>query len=235
MINNNFKRYINELDFNTNYNENNLSPLRNAKISHNINSIQKINKSKSSIYYNISKNESNDNKKEIKSYKDDYIDKHYLNKYHNNKYNSLKIIKNNITKKGIILNFKNSILTLTKNKMKVFRGFFKNEICKKPSNISLDIKQIDNSDKGYIKYLKKNIQSLSISKNPSINDRNRMTEKKYINFEANKFIFKFNKNNKTRNTSESKSNSYLILPNINNSKNSLILSYDKDNNSGAEI
>ena len=36
MINNNFKRYINELDFNTNYNENNLSPLRNAKISHNI-------------------------------------------------------------------------------------------------------------------------------------------------------------------------------------------------------
>ena len=85
MINNNFKRYINELDFNTNYNENNLSPLRNAKISHNINSIQKINKSKSSIYYNISKNESNDNKKEIKSYKDDYIDKHYLNKYHNNK------------------------------------------------------------------------------------------------------------------------------------------------------
>ena len=235
MINNNFKRYINELDFNTNYNENNLSPLRNAKISHNINSIQKINKSKSSIYYNISKNESNDNKKEIKSYKDDYIDKHYLNKYHNNKYNSLKIIKNNITKKGIILNFKNSILTLTKNKMKVFRGFFKNEICKKPSNISLDIKQIDNSDKGYIKYLKKNIQSLSISKNPSINDRNRMTEKKYINFEANKYIFKFNKNNKTRNTSESKSNSYLILPNINNSKNSLILSYDKDNNSGAEI
>ena len=69
--------------------------------------------------------------------------------------------------------------------MKVFRGFFKNEICKKPSNISLDIKQIDNSDKGYIKYLKKNIKSLYISQNLSINDRNRMTEKKYINFDLN--------------------------------------------------
>lgn len=50
-----------------------------------------------------------------------------------------------------------------------------------------------------------------------------MTCKKYVSLEASKFIYNLNKNNsKTKSTNESKRNSELLLPYINNARNSII-------------
>ena len=229
--NNNFKKYLNQLDYNKNYIGNNFSPMKNIKLDHDFNPIIKLSKCKSSINYNISKNDNEDNTKEILSYKDDLLNNHFINNKNENMEKSFETNKNNdIAKKGIILGFKNSVITLTKSKMKVFKGLFQKETVKKPFHLSLDIKQIDNSDKEYIKFMKKNIETPSKLRSLNINGVTGMTRKKYMNFDANKFIYKLNKNNKTKSTSESKRNSELILPNINSPKNSFLIN-DESNTS----
>ena len=110
--------------------------------------------------------------------------------------------------------------------MELIKGLFPRKIEKKTLSPSLNIKQIDNSNKEYIKYLENNIE---LSKTPNkliniyINGNKRingMTCKKYISKESIKFVYNLNKNNsKTKSTNESNRNSSLMLPYINQSKN----------------
>ena len=136
-------------------------------------------------------------------------------------------------KNGIILGFKNSVIKLSKEKLKLIRSLFPKETIKKSFSPDLNIKQINNSDKEYIKYLENNIE---LSKTPiklrkiHINGAGGMTGKNYISLETSKFIYKLNKyNNKTKSTNESKKNSDLFLPYINNNLRSPITT-DNDNN-----
>ena len=225
--NNNTNKTTNKIDFKKQYIDQSLTPLRNLKISHDMNLNPKLNKSKSSIYYNIPKIEKNKNiilsKDYIKS--EDYIKNNNIPNFTNNNDISFEARKHN-SKNGIILGFKKSVIKLTRDKMEIIKGLFPKEAEKKSLAPSLNIKQINNSDKEYIKYLENNVE---LSKTPHklrnlyIKGTNGMTCKKYVSLEASKFIYNLNKNNnKTKSTNESKRNSELLLPYINNARNSII-------------
>ena len=215
--NNNIKRNIKKLDFKRNFIDNNLTPLINLKLRNGIDSMPKLNKSKSTLYYNISRKK----KKELILSSNDYninkIDNEKKNNYKDNSDNSFEVKRPN-PKNGIIFGFKNSVIKLTKNKMKIFKGIFQNETDKKKVPLSLNIKQINNSNKEYIKYLENNIDlNITPTKLRNINIENRMTGKKYMSLEASKIIYRLNKSNeKTKSTNESRIDSKIILPYINN-------------------
>ena len=221
--NNNINKSTNILDFKKQYIDHSLTPFRNLKISHDLTLNPKLNKSKSSIFNNIPKM----GKKQQLIFNKDYIkSEEYIknNNITNNNDISFEAKKHN-SKNGIILGFKNSVIKLTRDKMELIKGLFPKQIDQKSLAPSLNIKQIDNSDKEYIKYLENNIE-LSKTPNKLINiylngneGINGMTCKKYISKEASKFIYFLNKNNKTKSTNESNRNSELMLPYINNSKN----------------
>ena len=216
--NNNIIKSTNKLEFKKQYFENSLTPLRNLKISHDLTLNPKLNKSKSSLFYNIPK---------IGKKKQNYIKSEDYAKNNNITHNNdnLSEAKKPNSKNGIILGFKKSVIKLTRDKMELIKGLFPKKIENKVLDPSLNIKQIDNSDKEYIKYLENNIE-LSKTPNKLINiyingnrGINGMTCKKYISKEASKFIYNLNKNNKTKSTNESNRNSELMLPYINKSKN----------------
>jgi hypothetical protein len=75
----------------------------------------------------------------------------------NNNDNSFENRKHN-SKNGIILGFKNSIIKLNKDRLRIIKGLFPKEMEKKTISPTLNIKQINNSDKEYIKFLEKNIE-----------------------------------------------------------------------------
>ena len=228
-------RPTNKVDFKRQYIDQSLTPLRNIKITHDNILIPKLHKSKSSLYYNIPKI-ANNQPLSSKNYvfSEDYINNNFAN---NNDFSFDR--KNNKGKNGIILGFKNSVIKLSKEKLKIIRGLFPKETIKKSFSPDLNIKQINNSDKEYIKYLENNIE---LSKTPTklrkihINGTNGMTGKKYISLETSKFIYKLNKyNNKTKSTNESKKNSDLFLPYISNNTRSPITSNNENNNSKIRI
>ena len=228
--NNIANKVTNKVDFKKQYFDQNLTPLQNLKITPDI---PRLHKSKSSLYYNIPKIPKN-----LPLTSNDYVSsENYINNnsnFTNNNDNSF-VEKKNQAKKGIILGFKNSVIKLSKEKMKFIRGLFPQDSLKKSLSPSLNIKQIDNSDKEYIKYLENNIE---LSKTPTklrklhINEISGMTGKKYVSLETKKFIYKLNKqNNKTKSTNESKKNSELFLPYINNNSRSPITNNNENNNS----
>ena len=232
-LNNNINKNTNQFDFRRQYIDHSLTPLRNIKIIRDINPIPKLNKSKSSLYHNIQKI----NKKMLlsilsKDYinSEDYIEND--NFTNNNNDNSFENRKHN-SKNGIILGFKNSIIKLNKDRLRIIKGLFPKEMEKKTISPTLNIKQINNSDKEYIKFLEKNIE---LNKTPTklikmnINGTSGMTGKKYTSLETAKFIYKLNAyNNKTKSTNESKRNSEIILPNINSGKIPIIINKNTSN------
>ena len=237
-INNNINKNTNQFDFKRQYIDHSLTPLRNIKIVHDLNPIPKLNKSKSSLYYNIPKSI---NKIQIPILSKDYINSEdYIkndNFTNNNNDNSFENRKHN-SKNGIILGFKKSVIKLNKDRLKIIKGLFPKEVEKKPISPTLNIKQINNSDKEYIKFLEKNIE---LNKTPTklikmnINATSGMTGKKYTSVETTKFIYKLNAyNNKTKSTNESKRNSDLILPSINSGKNP-ITNNNNENTSNSRI
>ena len=230
---NNSNRFINKLDFKKNFIDSNLTPLRGLNLFKDKNSIRKLSKSRSSAYFNLSQIE----KKEKILSSNDYIKSNDFNNNDdnitNNNDNSFENKKHN-SKNGIILGFKKSVIKLTKDKLEIIKGLFPKETIKKPSfPPSINIRQINNSDKQYIKYLENNIE---LSKTPSklrnmyIDGANGMTGKKYISLETSRFVYKLNKNrDKTKSTHETK-NSDLILPYINNTKSHIL-----ENNENSKI
>ena len=230
-INDNSKKYTNKLEFKKQFIDCNLTPLRSLKMNHEIDSIPKLNKSKSSIYYNLHKIKEKIPSKEYLN-SEDYNQNEEIT---NNNDNSFEIRKHN-SKNGIILGFKNSVIKLTRDKLEVIKGLFPKETKKVDFSPSLNIKQINNSDKEYIKYLENNIE---LSKTPNkfrklyIKGKNGMTGKNYVSLEASRIVKKLNKyNNKTKSTSESKRNSELILPYIGNSKIPFKNNNEESSNSG---
>ena len=227
--------YINKLDFKKNFIESNLTPLKDLKLFQDKNSIRKLNKSRSSVYYNLSQIEK---KEKILSFNDcinsnDYNKNNNEDNETNNNNNSFDNKKHN-SKNGIILGFKKSVIKLTREKFEVIKWLFPKETIKKPSfPPSINIKQINNSDKQYIKYLENNVEQ---SKTPSklrnmyINGGIGMNGKKYISLEASRFLYKlYGNRDKTKSTHETK-NSDLVLPYINNAKSQFL-----ENNENSKI
>jgi hypothetical protein len=234
-MNNSLNKCPNKIDFKRQFIDYSLTPLRNSKISRDKILIPKLSKSKSSLFYNIDKNIAK--KKTIaKEYSnsEDYIKK--INST-NNLDNSFENKMHN-SKNGIILGFKNSVIKLTRNKMEVIKGLFPKETEKKSFSPTLNIKQINISDKEYIKYLENNIELNKLNKTPtklinrSIIRNDGMTGKNYLSLETGKFVYKLNKyNSKTKSTNESKGNSELFLPYINRAKNINLDNNENGNNS----
>ena len=189
-----------------------------------------MHKSRSFLNYNIPKIERKEKRIINNEYKndDDEYEKNENINYDNNK--SLNTIKHN-SKNGILLGFKNSVIKLTKDKMEVIKGLFPIEIKKRSLSPILNVKQIDNSNNEYIKYLENNI---SLSKTPSKMDKiyedgiNGMTGKKYISIESRNIINKIKYINKKRNQN-TKSND-LLLPYINSDKRSSLNYNERINN-----
>ena len=229
-INDNSNKYTNKLEFKKQFIDNNLTPLKGLKLNSDINLIPKLNKSKSTIYYNLHNYQ---NKEKILS--NESLNNEEYNPNENimdNNEISFERKKHN-SKNGIILGFKNSVIKLTRDKMEVIKGLFPKETKKMDFSPSLNIKQINNSDKEYIRYLENNIE---LSKTPNkfrklyIKGKNRMTGKNYVSLETSKIVNKLN-NNKTKSTSESKRNSELILHYIGNAKTPIRNNNEDSNNS----
>ena len=227
--NGNLNRPTNKVEFKRQYIDQSLTTLRSIKISHDINLNPKLHKSKSSHYFNIPKIANN----QLLSSKNLTQNEEYNKNNNLANTNDIPLEEKKKGKNGIILGFKNSVIKLSKEKLKLIRSLFPKETIKKSFSPDLNIKQINNSDKEYIKYLENNIE---LSKTPiklrkiHINGAGGMTGKNYISLETSKFIYKLNKyNNKTKSTNESKKNSDLFLPYINNNLRSPITT-DNDNN-----
>ncbi len=138
--------------------------------------------------------------------------------------------KKNSSRNGIVLGFKNSVIKLTREKMEVIKGLFPKEREKRSFSPCLNLKEINNYDKEYIRYLENNIELCKTPfklRNFNMRRANCMTGKKYTSLETSKIINKLNNNNST--TIESKRNSELFLPYINKSINSSI------NNDGSTV
>ena len=96
--------------------------------------------------------------------------------------------------RNIFINgFKSSILNLTKNKIKDIKNLYPlEEIRLKPNFLSsTNIKEIDNSEDDYVKFLGNNMQYAKTPQrigNDYSSDLNLMTGKKYVSLEANKII-----------------------------------------------
>ena len=120
-----------------------------------------------------------------------------------------------------ISGFKNSIITLTKNKIRAIKNLYPIEEARmKPSFLSSNnIKEIDNSEDEYVKYLGNNIQ---YAKTPhrignNISSDLPMTGKKYVSLEANKIINELKKKEKLLRkiiTLKEKENHGFILPKV---------------------
>ena len=174
-----------------------------------INSKQLI-KSNSSINYNISKISNNSifSPNESSSVTED-INVFPVEPYHKRS-------------KNIFINgFKNSILTLTKNKINSIKNLYPlEELRNKPSFLSLsNIKEIDNSDYDYMKFLGNNMQYAKTPHRVGNNEMRRlnlMTGKKYVGLEADKVIKEVDKINKMmRKITAEENRSYgLILPKV---------------------
>ena len=146
--------------------------------------------------------------------------------------NKLKFEPNKIRKKSIFINgFKNSLLTLTKNKINAIKNLYPIITTKmKPSFFSdSEIKEKDIHTDDYVKYLEKNIQYVKTPINltkKELDDLNLMTGKKYTSVEADKVINEINKRGKTTRKITIKTRLYdgLFLPsvktNLNIDKNS---------------
>ena len=125
------------------------------------------------------------------------------------------------TKNLFINGFKNSILTLTKNKIDSIKNLYPlEEVRNKPSLLSsTNIKEIDISDDDYVKYLGNNMQyaktPIRAGKN-ELGGLNLMTGKKYISFEANKIINEIKRMNKLKRkvTVDEQRNYGFILPRV---------------------
>ena len=123
--------------------------------------------------------------------------------------------------RNIFINgFKSSIITLTKKKINAIKYLYPlEELRNKPSFISSNsIKEIDNSDDDYVKYLGNNMQYAKTPHRVGNNDLSRlglMTGKKYVSFEANQIINEINRKNKLmRNITLEQKNNELILPKV---------------------
>lgn len=215
---NNNNKPSNVIDFRKKFIDYNLTPMRSLMIGHDMNSIPKLYKSKSTINYNTPKIQ----EKKIISYKDHKNNDEYTqndDSLYNNA--SFQRRKHN-SKNGIILGFKNSVIKLTKDKMEIIKGLFPFEQQKKSFSPNLNIKQIDNSDNEYIKYLEDNIllgKSPSIIRNVYINEIDGMAGKKFVNYEIKNIINKIGKDtNKNKSTISNNKSTELILPKISSNK-----------------
>ena len=215
---NNNNKPSNVIDFRKKYIDYNLTPMRNIIIGHDMNSIPKLYKSKSSINYNTPKIK----EKSLISYKDHKNNDEYTQNddsmYKNESYERRK----HNSKNGIILGFKNSVIKLTKDKMEVIKGLFPFEQQKRSFSPNLNIKQIDNSDSEYIKYLEDNIllgKSPSIIRNVYINEIDGMAGKNFVNYEIKNIIKRINKDaNKNKNSNSNAKSTDLILPKISSNR-----------------
>ena len=147
--------------------------------------------------------------------KDDYIS--------DEKINYLFHIRNNqkLSRNSYIKGFKISMLSMNKNKIREIKDLYPIEETRlKPSFLSSsNIKEIDNSEYDYIKYLENNIQygkTPTRIRNKEFNGLSLMTGKKYVSIDADKVINKINKNEKKMRKieMENKQNNGLILPNV---------------------
>ena len=219
-LNKNNYKYTNLLYFKKQQFDCNLAPLNNRKINHDYSSA-KLSKSKSTDIYNLSK--INKNEKILST--NNNTNNEPISNYESispNKDNSFEGVRHN-ARNGIILGFKKSVIKLTRDKMAVIKALFPKEINQSSYPPQLNINQINNSDEDYIRYLENNIevnQSPTKLINLQMCGSVRSTGKKYISIETSKYISKLNKNNNktTKSTVESKMNSDIILPYINNKK-----------------
>jgi hypothetical protein len=185
-------------------------------IGHDITSFPKLYKSKSSINYNTPKIK----EKSLISYKDHKNNDEYSqndDSVYNNEYYERR--KHN-SKNGIILGFKNSVIKLTKDKMEIIKGLFPFEQQKRSFSPNLNIKQIDNSDNEYIKYLEDNIllgKTPSIVRNAYFNEIDGTAGKKYVNYEIKNIVNLINKDANKNKSSESNTKN-LILPIISSNR-----------------
>jgi len=215
---NNNNKPSNVIDFRKKFIEHNLTPMRNIIIGHEFNSIPKLYKSKSSINYNTPKIK----EKKLVSYKDHKNNDEY-SQNEDSTYNSASYErKKPNSKNGIILGFKNSVIKLTKDKMEVIKGLFPVEQQKRSFSPNLNIKQIDNSDNEYIKYLEDNIllgKSPSIVRNVYMNELDGMAGKKFVNYEIKNIINKIRQDaKKNKNSNSNGKNIDLILPKISSNR-----------------
>ena len=122
------------------------------------------------------------------------------------------------SRNSFITGFKRSILSLTKNKIKSIQNLYPIEETKiKPSFLSSsNIKEIDNSENEYVKYLENNMQYAITPNRIGNNNLNLMTGKKYISLEADKIINEINRHQKIfrKITLENYPHHKFILPNI---------------------
>lgn len=213
---NNNNKPSNVIDFRKKFIDYNLTPMRNIIIGHEINSIPKLYKSKSSINYNTHKIKET----KLMSYKDHKNNDEYSQNddsvYNNASYERRK----HNSKNGIILGFKNSVIKLTKDKMEIIKGLFPFEQQKRSFSPNLNIKQIDNSDNEYIKYLEDNIllgKTPSIVRNAYFNEIDGTAGKKFVNYEIKNIVNLINKDANKNKSSESNTKS-LILPKISSNR-----------------
>ena len=125
------------------------------------------------------------------------------------------------SRNSYIRGFKNSILNLTKNKIKEIKNLYPLQETRNKSSFlnSSSIKEIDNSKDDYVKYLGNNMQYAitphkGLSNDP--NDLSLMTGKKYVSLEADKIIKEMGKKKKLmRVVTLAQKNEGIILPKIN--------------------
>ena len=147
--------------------------------------------------------------------KDDYISDEKINNLFQ-KQKKMKASRNN----SFIQGFKISMLSLSRNKIREIKELYpvEEERLKPDLFSSNNIKEIDNSDNEYIKYLENNIQygiTPSRIRNKNFNDSNLLKGKRYTSLEADKIINKINREKKLRKiTMEANQEHVLILPNV---------------------
>ena len=125
------------------------------------------------------------------------------------------------SRNSYIRGFKNSILNLTKNKIKEIKNLYPLQETRNKSSFlnSSSIKEIDNSKDDYVKYLGNNMQyAITPHKGLSndLSDLSLMTGKKYVSLEADKIIKEMGKKKKLmRVVTLAQKNEGIILPKIN--------------------
>ena len=125
------------------------------------------------------------------------------------------------SRNSYIRGFKNSILNLTKNKIKEIKNLYPLQETRNKSSFlnSSSIKEIDNSKDDYVKYLGNNMQyAITPHKALSndLSDLSLMTGKKYVSLEADKIIKEMGKKKKLmRVVTLAQKNEGIILPKIN--------------------
>ena len=147
--------------------------------------------------------------------KEDFISDEKINNLFQ-KQKKMKASRNN----SFIQGFKISMLSLSRNKIREIKELYpvEEERLKPDLFSSNNIKEIDNSDNEYIKYLENNIQygiTPSRIRNKNFNDSNLLKGKRYTSLEADKIINKINREKKLRKiTMEANQEHVLILPNV---------------------